>query len=203
MASRRTTSAFDGAAADGAKLLQAAGYQTAMIGKWHLGSDPTGFDYWHILQGQGPYYNPPMKTPTGVVKHDRLHHRHHHRLTLDWLKKKRDKDKPFFLMYQHKAPHRNWQPGPKHLDNYKDVKIPEPETLFDDYSGRGTPPQRSGDDRRASTCHRDDLKLTPPSGLNPEQLGSVRESLCRGERSVREAKLDRRRTQSAGSISAT
>ena len=70
---------FNGRSKPSPKLLQAAGYNTAMIGKWHLVSDPTGFDYWHILHGQGPYYNPRMKTPGGVVKHDRLHDRHHHR----------------------------------------------------------------------------------------------------------------------------
>ena len=64
-------------------------------------------------------------------------------VALDWLKNKRDKNKPFFLMYQHKAPHRNWQPAPRHLDKYKDVTIPEPETLFDDYAGREKPAARS------------------------------------------------------------
>ena len=160
---------FDGKQQTVSKLLQAAGYQTALIGKWHRGSDPTGFDYWHILQGQGPYYNPAMKTAGGIVKHTGYTTEIITDLTIDWLEKGRDKEKPFFLMYQHKAPHRNWQPGPKYLDHYKDVEIPEPPTLFDDYSGRGKPAH----DQQMSIAKDltdEDLKLTPPKGLNPEQL---------------------------------
>jgi arylsulfatase A-like enzyme len=160
---------FDGGQQTVPKLLQGAGYQTAVIGKWHLGSDPTGFDHWHILQGQGPYYNPAMKTPSGIVKHTGYTTEIITDLTLDWLEKGRDKEKPFFLMYQHKAPHRNWQPGPKYLDHYKNVEIPEPPTLFDDYSGRGKPAH----DQQMSVAKDltdDDLKLTPPRGLNPDQL---------------------------------
>src|SRR5690606_23274637 len=127
---------FDGSQQTFPKLLQKAGYQTAVVGKWHLETDPTGFDYWNILVGQGPYYNPPMiengerKQHTGYTTDIITDH------ALDWLKNKRDADKPFMLMYQHKAPHRNWQPGPKQLNLYDDVTIPEPEDLFDDYSGR-------------------------------------------------------------------
>ena len=160
---------FNGAQQTAPKLLQAAGYTTAVIGKWHLNSDPTGFDYWHILQGQGPYYNPPMKTPEGVVRHTGYTTEIITDLALDWLKNQRDKSKPFFLMYQHKAPHRNWLPGPKYLDHYKDVTLPEPETLFDDYSGR-TKPARENQMSIADHLTDDDLKLTPPRGLNPEQL---------------------------------
>src|SRR5215213_7850892 len=101
---------FNGGQQNVAKLLRAAGYTTAVIGKWHLGGDPTGFDYWHILQGQGPYYNPAMKTPNAIVKHTGYTTDIITDETLDWLENKRDKTKPFFLMYQHKAPHRNWQP---------------------------------------------------------------------------------------------
>ena len=75
-----SNSRFDGSQTTFPKLLQAAGYQTAIVGKWHLVSDPTGFDYWHILPGQGVYYNPPMIRNGQRVKHDGLRHRHHHRL---------------------------------------------------------------------------------------------------------------------------
>ncbi|MBN1348219.1 sulfatase [candidate division KSB1 bacterium] len=117
------------------KLLQSAGYQTAMIGKWHLKTDPTGFDYWNILPGQGQYYNPDLiemgerKRHTGYVT-DIITD-----IALDWLKQ-RNTAKPFCLMYQHKAPHRNWMPGPEHLTLYDDVDIPEPDNLFDDYATR-------------------------------------------------------------------
>ena len=118
------------------KILQDAGYETAMIGKWHLKTEPTGFDYWEILPGQGTYYNPDFRTPDGRVEHEGYVTNVVTDLALDWLKNERDTDKPFMLMYQHKAPHRNWLPSPEHVDMYDDETIPEPETLFDDYEGR-------------------------------------------------------------------
>jgi arylsulfatase A-like enzyme len=168
----RNGDTFDGEQQTVAKLLQAAGYQTAMVGKWHLRSDPTGFDYWNVLIGQGPYYNPPMKTPGPdgkpvVVKHTGYTTDIITDHTLEWLKK-RDSARPFFLMYHHKAPHRNWQPGPKYLAKYDDVEIPEPETLFDDYSGRARP---ASEQKMTVANHLtpNDLKLTEQRGLTPEQ----------------------------------
>ena len=117
---------FDGEQQTFPKLLQKNGYQTAMVGKWHLKSDPTGFDFWQVLQGQGPYYNPPMNTAEGVKKITGYTTDIITDVSLDWLKNKRDPNKPFILMSQHKAPHRNWQPGPKYLNQYDDVDIPEP-----------------------------------------------------------------------------
>ncbi len=165
----RNGNTFNGQQQTVAKLLQQTGYQTAMVGKWHLKSDPTGFDFWHILIGQGPYYNPPMKTPTGVVKHEGYTTEIITDVALDWLKNEREPNKPFFMMYQHKAPHRNWQPGPGYLDMYDDVTIPEPDTLFDDYSGRGTPAKTQKMSVAKDLTARD-LKLTPPGGLTDEQL---------------------------------
>ncbi len=116
-------------------LLQQSGYQTAMIGKWHLKSDPVGFDYWSILPGQGDYYNPDFiemgsrKQIMGYVTDITTD------LALDWLEN-RDLSRPFCLMYQHKAPHRNWMPAPRHLTLYDDQTIPEPETLFDDHASK-------------------------------------------------------------------
>ncbi|MCH5373552.1 MAG: sulfatase-like hydrolase/transferase, partial [Planctomycetes bacterium] len=162
-------STFDGSQQTFPKLLQKAGYQTAMVGKWHLRTDPTGFDYWQILIGQGPYYNPPMIENGKRVKHTGYTTDIITDISLDWLKDKRDKSKPFMLMYQHKAPHRNWQPGPDYLTMYDDVTIPEPPTLFDDYSGRGTA-AHTQDMTIAKTMNANDLKLTPPKNLTPEQL---------------------------------
>ncbi len=149
------------------KLLQKAGYQTAMVGKWHLRSDPTGFDYWNILPGQGVYYNPTMiemgkrKKYTGYVTDIITDH------AMKWIKE-RDQSKPFCLMFHHKAPHRNWQPDAKHLTMYDDVTIPEPDTLFDDYANRGRAAKEQ-DMMIKKTLNNNDLKLVAPKGLNPEQ----------------------------------
>ncbi len=165
----RNGNTFNGEQQNVAKLLQAAGYQTAVLGKWHLRSAPTGFDYHHILIGQGPYYNPTMRTADGNVSHTGYTTEIITDLALDWLKTKRDAEKPFFMIYQHKAPHRNWQPGPDYLDHYDGQSIPEPETLFDDYEGRG-----SAAKTQQMTIERhlnpNDLKLTKPRGLTEEQL---------------------------------
>lgn len=162
---------FNGAQQTFPKLLQKAGYQTALIGKWHLGNNPTGFDYSDILIGQGPYYNPPMIANGKRVQRTGYTTEIITDLALDWLDKGRDKDKPFLLMWQHKAPHREWQPGPKYFDLYKDITIPEPDTLFDDYSGRGTAAHKQ-DMTIEKTMTRLDLKFDPPKNLNPEQLAA-------------------------------
>jgi len=131
------SSKFDGEQQTFPKLLRKAGYQTAIYGKWHLVTDPTGFDAWEILPGQGNYYNPDFVTPAGKVREEGYVTDIITDKALHWLKEKRDADKPFMLMAQNKAPHREWEPGPKHLAKFDDVTIPEPDTLFDDYSGRG------------------------------------------------------------------
>lgn len=167
----RNGNRFDGSQQTFPKLLQTAGYQTAVVGKWHLASAPQGFDYSEVLRGQGPYYNPPMLLNGNPqpVKHIGYTTDIITDLALNWLTEKRDQDKPFMLMYQHKAPHRNWQPGPKHLNMYDNVEIPEPDNLFDDWSGRGTAAQTQDMSIR-DTLTRYDLKLDPPRGLTPEQM---------------------------------
>lgn len=120
------------------RLLQKAGYQTAMIGKWHLKSEPNGFDFWKILPGQGDYYNPDFITPKGREQTEGYVTDIITDVAIDWLERGRDKKKPFMMMYHHKAPHREWLPGPDHLTKYDGVTFPEPPTLFDDYSGRGS-----------------------------------------------------------------
>lgn len=119
-----------------AKALQKGGYNTAVIGKWHLNSNPVGFDHWEILPGQGNYYNPAFIQMDGKAKRFEGYATD---LTtdkaIDWLDG-RDSSKPFFLMCQHKAPHRTFSPALRHLGAYDDVDIPEPANLFDDYSQR-------------------------------------------------------------------
>ncbi len=129
---------FDSAQVTFPKLLRQGGYQTAMIGKWHLKSEPVGFDFWKVLPGQGQYYNPDFRTPDGLQRIEGYVTDIITDVSLEWLENGRDKNKPFMLMTQHKAPHRTWMPGPEHLNMYDDVDIPEPETLFDDYSGRAS-----------------------------------------------------------------
>jgi len=139
----RNGNRFDGDQPTFPKLLQKVGYQTALIGKWHLSSNPQGFDKWMIFPGQGNYYNPDFFVPDPAARNGKKRVRvegHATNLTtklsLEWLDQ-RDKDRPFLLMCQHKAPHRNWQPAPEDLDLFNDKPIPEPPTLFDDYKGRG------------------------------------------------------------------
>ncbi|MBI9015803.1 MAG: sulfatase-like hydrolase/transferase [Phycisphaerae bacterium] len=126
---------FDGEQVTMPKLMQKAGYQTALIGKWHLRSDPTGFDYWQILPGQGCYYSPDFISAEGQKRYEGYATDITTDFALQWMDK-RDKNKPFMLMCQHKAPHRTWAPAIRHLHLYDDIDIPEPDNLFDDYSGR-------------------------------------------------------------------
>lgn len=126
------------------QLLQNAGYQTAMFGKLHFGNSPKGFDEFKILPGQGWYYNPEFITKndgrdtvigytTDIITD----------MSLNWLKEERKEDQPFLLMYLHKAPHREWLPPKRHYTNYLKKEFPEPETLFDDYEGRGSAAKES------------------------------------------------------------
>ncbi len=113
------------------KLLQKAGYQTAIYGKSHLKGKPQGFDDWKVLPGQGLYYNPDFLTEEGKVTIEGYCTDIVTDMGVNYLKNLRDPKKPFMLMVQHKAPHRNWMPAPRHLNLYDDIDIPEPATLFD------------------------------------------------------------------------
>ncbi|MEX2286122.1 MAG: sulfatase [Planctomycetaceae bacterium] len=189
---RRNGNTFDGAQQTFPKLLQQAGYETAMVGKWHLKSEPTGFDYYQILIDQGPYYNPPMIENGKQVEHVGYTTDVLTDVALDFLKTKRDPARPFLLMYQHKAPHREWLPGPKYLTLYDDVTIPEPETLFDDYAGRGTA-ARAQEMMVATHLNDLDLKLIPPKEkLTPEQLAAWNAAYEPKNRAFREANLSGR-----------
>ncbi|MBT5531972.1 sulfatase-like hydrolase/transferase, partial [Candidatus Poribacteria bacterium] len=132
-------SELDGRQVTFPKLLQSAGYQTAMVGKWHLGhgghADPTGFDYWNVLPGQGLYHDPEMIDMGERAVVDGYATDIITDISLDWLRC-RDPERPFMLMCHHKAPHRPWDPDDKHADMYEDEDVPEPDTLFDDYANR-------------------------------------------------------------------
>lgn len=121
------------------KLLQQAGYATAIFGKSHLKGHPQGFDDWKVLPGQGLYYNPDMITPDGRERIEGHCTDVVTELAVDWLKNGRDDGKPFMLMVQHKAPHRNWMPAPRHLSLYDDIDIPQPNTLFDKWHDNAPP----------------------------------------------------------------
>ena len=130
-------SKFDDSQITFPQLFQKAGYQTAMFGKLHFGNNPKGFDDFLILPGQGNYINPQFlgKEKDTIIKGyvtDIITD-----LTLNWFKNKRDTSKPFLMMYLHKAPHRPWWPSTDKFAEFYGKEFPEPETLFDDYSGMG------------------------------------------------------------------
>jgi len=159
---------FDGSQPTAAKYLQSAGYYTGMIGKWHLGSDPTGFDYWTILPGQGVYYDPMFIDPGGrrVIKGyvtDIIAD-----LSIEFMRN-RPRNKPFFLMCHNKAPHRPWDPDARHAKLYDDRDIPEPPTLRDDYATR-TDAAREATMTVARDLNNRDLKIAAPAGLKESAL---------------------------------
>jgi arylsulfatase A-like enzyme len=163
---------FDGAQQTFPKLLKAVGYQTAIVGKWHLRSDPTGFDYWHILPGQGVYYNPPMIRNGQPIEHAGYVTDIITDLSLEWLRQ-RDRRKPFLMMVHHKAPHGWWEPNSKYLGHDHDREYSEPPTLFDDYGGnRGLPVQDQDMTLEKTLTSEVGLKLVPPPTLNAEQLAA-------------------------------
>lgn len=159
---------FDGSLDHVAKRLSAGGYHTGMIGKWHLGSDPTGFDRWAILPGQGAYWNPEFLVPgkklileghcTDVTTE----------LGIEFMET-RPVDRPFFMMLHYKAPHRAWEPDLKNQAKFKNQVIPESETLWDDYATR---PAALPENQQsiARDLSRRDLKLVPPSDLTGPAL---------------------------------
>ncbi len=130
---------FDGSKITLPKLLKEAGYQTALIGKWHLHSLPTGFDFWTVLPGQGLYYSTRLiNMNNDTIRYNEYATSLITRQALSWLKEKRDPSKPFFLMMHHKAPHRNWVPELKWLEVFSKKTFPEPPTLYADTAAKGT-----------------------------------------------------------------
>jgi arylsulfatase A-like enzyme len=158
------------------KRLQAAGYQTALFGKWHLGHgpdwDPTGFDTWRVLPGQGHYHNPMMIQPRSDGRGHRFVERGGYVTDLitddsiNWMER-RDHDRPFALLVHHKAPHRSWEPSPRHFTLYDDVDIPEPDTMWDDHEGRAAV-VKAMEMRLMDLDPVIDLKATVPPGLSEQ-----------------------------------
>lgn len=191
------------------KILRAAGYHTALYGKSHLKGKPQGFDSWAVLPGQGDYYNPAMITPKGRKIIDGYCTDIVTDMAIDFIKESKELGKPFMLMCQHKAPHRTWMPALRHLHLYDDITIPEPKTLFDQYSGRiPAQYQEMEIDRHMYLDHDLFTDLTPdldfpkqrlPSQdrsayvnmkrMTPEQLKTWRAAYGPKDKAFREAKL--------------
>ncbi len=149
---------FDGSQVTFPKLLQQAGYQTAMIGKWHLRSDPTGFDYWNILPGQGQYYNPDFIEMGEKKQYEGYVTTITADIALKWLDQ-RDKNKPFCLLLHNKAPHRTWEPDTLQFDEFSNKKYPLPDNFFDDYEGRRAAAEQHLSIRANDMDIRYDLKM--------------------------------------------
>lgn len=165
---------FDGSQQTYPKLLQQAGYETAIIGKWHLVSDPTGFDYWNILPGQGIYYNPQFIEMGKKSRKEGYATDITTDIALNWLDNRKDKEKPFCLLLHHKAPHRTWMPNTKDLGMYDDKHFDLPENFFDDYEGRpGAADQKMSIVKDMNVVY--DLKMADKEGeikpTNPHSTG--------------------------------
>ncbi len=164
---RDNADVFDSTQQTFPKLLQLAGYETAVIGKWHLKSQPTGFDHWKVLPGQGDYYQPEFLTAQGRVRDTGYVTDLIADLSIEWLRNRDHREKPFLLLCQNKAPHREWLPGPDRLGAFMDRPLPEPATLYDDYSGRGTAA------RDAEMRIADHMGLTNDNKVPPDSVAAA------------------------------
>lgn len=152
------------------RIMQRAGYQTALFGKWHLGHgpdhDPTGFDEWKVLPDQGEYHDPMFLSENGSEQITGYVTDIITDLSLDWLDQ-RDPDRPFALMIHHKAPHRTWEPDAKHADLYADIDIAEPASFWDDYATRSAAAEMAK--CRMMDLDERDLKAPIPEGLTEDE----------------------------------
>ncbi len=162
--------AFDTTQVTFPQLFQQAGYQTAMFGKLHFGNNPKGVDDFKILPGQGSYINPDFITKTGDITITGYVTDIITDLTLNWLDTKRDIDKPFLLMYLHKAPHRPWWPSPEKFQEFSKKEFPLPETLFDDYENQGTAAKSAEMNLLQHMHYGHDMKIRPET---LEEMGQV------------------------------
>ena len=173
-------------------LLQAAGYRTAIVGKWHLYSDPVGFDHWEVVHNafeHGTYYNPHFRSPGGIEKTTGYVSELITDKAITWLDSVAQSSEPFMLMYHHKTPHRDWMPGPEELQNWDDEsRVPEPPTLLRDLSGELDVRQ---DARMTLAEHMTDrdVKLEPPKYLNADQARLWEQAFSRGNRAYRDASM--------------
>ena len=153
------------------RLLSEAGYQTVLFGKWHLQTTPKGFEHWEVLRGQGTYFAPEFESRAGL----RQESGHVTEVITDkalaWLDGERDEEHPFLLMIHHKAAHRQWMPSPRELAFDLPEPLPEPDSLFDDWSGRAAA-ARAQYKTLARHFTAIDLKLQPPAGLDAAELSA-------------------------------
>jgi arylsulfatase A-like enzyme len=176
---------FDGSQQTFPRLLQKAGYQTAVIGKWHLYSDPTGFDHWDVIDNvmeQGTYYNPAFRSPAGIEETTGYVADLVTAKAIAWLEQARQSDQPFFLLYSHKTPHRDWLPGPEELRHWdEDAKVEEPDTLLRPMQGL-TRARREARMRIADYMTDNDVKLSMGNKLTPEQAALWQQAFAAGNR---------------------
>lgn len=174
---------FDSTQVTFPKLLQSAGYATAVIGKWHLWSQPTGFDYfkYHIDNAeQGVYWNPTFNENGRSVSEKGYATTLTGDFAINWLDNLRDKSKPFCLLYQFKAPHRPWDPDSMNLDLFGSTEMPFPSTFDDNYATRELTAGKTMMTIESYLSNRD-LKLTPPPGLGGKELAKWNVQGVRGE----------------------
>lgn len=184
------TTAFDGAQDTFPKLLKKKGYQTCIIGKWHLKSTPTGFDYHEVMPGQGQYYNPDFIRNGEMLQYYGYNTDVTTNIGLEWLKNKRDKNKPFMMMLQYKAPHRQFTPNVTHAHRYKNDTIPEPSNLYDDYKGRGSAAKNQTESIEFNMGVEDvKLKLPEPQRMKFHQKSVLRSSYEEGNKEYEKANL--------------
>ncbi|NGP77350.1 sulfatase [Balneolaceae bacterium YR4-1] len=150
---------------------QNGGYQTALFGKWHLGSEPKGFDNFKYHEGagqQGFYWDPLYNENGKEIKEQGYATNLSTDFALEWLQEQRNEDQPFMMLLQYKAPHRAWEPDKKYEDLWEDIEMPYPDTFNDDYEGREN---TAGD--TWMTMHylnRKDMKMDPPDSLEGQAL---------------------------------
>jgi arylsulfatase A-like enzyme len=167
---------FDGAQQTFPKLLQAAGYETAVIGKWHLHSDPTGFDFWQVLPGQGAYWNPQFLTPQGKITRPGYATTVITDEAIQWLRERQHPERPFYLQIGHKAPHAGWEPDRKFESLFADTDLPEPPSLHEDLSSHAPVLQKSmnrvGAEMWEGQKSFSNRHAAPPEGLSERELRS-------------------------------